>query len=43
MADTCLRIDGVLIVENETSIDVLASVKKLFDDAQVEIPDAVVD
>ena len=39
----CLRIDEVPIVENETSADVLASVKKLFDDAQVEIPDAVVD
>ena len=39
----CLRIDGVPVVENETSVDVLASVKKLFDDAQVEIPDAVID
>ena len=38
-----LRIDGVPIVDNESSADVLASVKKLFDDAQVEIPDAVVD
>ena len=39
----CLRIDGVPVVENETSVNVLASVKKLFDDAQVEIPDAVID
>ena len=38
----CVRIDGVPIVENETSADVLASVKKLFDDAQVEISDAQV-
>ena len=39
----CLRIDGVQVVENETSVDVLASVKKLFDDAQVEISNAVID
>ena len=39
----CLRTDGVPVVENETSVDVLASVKSLFDDAQVEIPDAVID
>ena len=39
----CLRIDGVPVVENETSVDVLASVKNLFDDAQVEIADAVID
>ena len=39
----CLRIDGVPVVENETSVDALASVKNLFDDAQVEIPDAVID
>lgn len=39
----CLRIDGVHSANNESSDDVLKSVKSLFREAKVDIPEAVVD
>ena len=39
----CLRIDGVPLETNETSQDVLDSVKNLFELAEMNIPDRVVD
>ena len=39
----CLRIDGILLKSNETSENVLDSVKNLFELAEVNIPDVVVD
>ena len=39
----CLRIDGVPLETNETSEDVLDSVKNLFGLAEMNIPDRVVD
>ena len=39
----CLCIDGIPLKNNETSEDVLDSVKNLFGLAEVNIPDVVVD
>ena len=39
----CFRIDGIPLKNNETSEDVLDSVKNLFELAEVNIPDMVVD
>ena len=39
----CLRIDGVPLGTSETSENVLDSVKNLFELAEVNIPDGIVD
>ena len=39
----CLRIDGVPTKTNESSDDVLESVKSLFKEAKVDIPESVID
>ena len=39
----CLRIDGIPLKNNETSKDVLDSVKNLFELAEVNVPDVVID
>ena len=39
----CLRIDGVPAKANESSDDVLDSVKSLFKEAKVDIPESVID
>ena len=39
----CLRIDGVPTKANESSDDVLDSVKSLFKEAKVDIPESVID
>ena len=39
----CLRIDGVPTKTNESSDDVLDSVKSLFKEAKVDIPESVID
>ena len=39
----CLRIDGVPTKANESSDDVLNSVKSLFKEAKVDIPESIID
>ena len=39
----CIRIDGVPMVENETSNDVLQNVKSFIEESSSEIPDAAID
>ena len=39
----CIRIEGVEVKSKETSDDVLQLVKKLFETAEVNVPDAVID
>ena len=39
----CLRVEGVPIVEKETSDEVLNMVKDLFKEAEIDIPDCVID
>ena len=39
----CLRIDGVPTKANESSDDVLDSVKSLFKEAKVDIPESIID
>ena len=39
----CLRIKGVPRKDKEKSDEILKEVRKLFDEAEVEIPDAVLD
>ena len=39
----CVRVKGIKKVENENSDKILEEVKKLFDDAEIQVPDCVVD
>ena len=39
----CIRIDGIPTAKDETTDEVLGNIKSLFNDAKVDIPDAVVD